>query len=93
MLYSSKYYLENIWGEVDHDVWLAHYTTDTDYKGKYNPMDDIGGPVIFDELMESIDDDEELEYVLEEYNLSREDLSEMDFEKKYEKGSQIKISK
>ncbi len=35
MLYSSKYYLENIWGEVDHDVWLAHYTTETDYKGKY----------------------------------------------------------
>ena len=35
MLYSSKYYLENIWGEVNHDVWLAHYTSETNYKGKY----------------------------------------------------------
>lgn len=63
-----------------------------DYNGKYNPMDDLGGPMIFDEVMESIDE-EELEYVLDEYNLSRGDLSKMDFEKKYKKGSRIKISK
>ncbi len=35
VLYSSKYYLENIWDETDHDVWLAHYTKKTTYTGKY----------------------------------------------------------
>ena len=35
MLYSSKYYLENIWTETNNDIWLAHYTTKTDYSGKY----------------------------------------------------------
>lgn len=36
MLYSSKNYLENIWWATSHNIWLAHYTTKTDYKGKYN---------------------------------------------------------
>jgi len=36
MLYSSKYYLENIWtNEYDYPVWLAHYTSKTSYKGNY----------------------------------------------------------
>ena len=35
MLYSSKSYLENIWGEVNYPVWLAHYTNQTNYQGKY----------------------------------------------------------
>ena len=35
MLYSSKTYLENIWFETSSDIWLAHYTKNTDYKGKY----------------------------------------------------------
>lgn len=65
----------------------------TDYNGKYNPMDDLGGPIIFDELIGAINDDEELKYVLKEYNLSRGDLSKMDFEKKYKKGSRIIINK
>ena len=34
-LYSSKKYLEYIWFPTKYDVWLAHYTTDTDYNGKY----------------------------------------------------------
>ncbi len=34
-LYSSKYYLENIWDEHDHDIWLAHYTSKTNYSGDY----------------------------------------------------------
>ena len=34
MLYSSKYYLENIWYETN-NVWLAHYTNQTNYQGKY----------------------------------------------------------
>lgn len=36
MLYSSKFYLENIWDtKEDYPVWLAHYTNETDYEGKY----------------------------------------------------------
>lgn len=36
MLYSSKYYLENIWDKTEHKVWLAHYTEKTTYEGDYN---------------------------------------------------------
>ena len=36
MLYSSKWYLENIWPFEDNTtVWLAHYTNQTNYTGKY----------------------------------------------------------
>ena len=36
MLYSSKYYLENVWLDFDNSkIWLAHYTDKTDYKGEY----------------------------------------------------------
>ena len=36
MLYSSKYYLENIWtNKLHYPVWLAHYTKKTSYKGDY----------------------------------------------------------
>ena len=36
MLYSSKYYLENVWPEYqDELIWLAHYTNRTDFKGEY----------------------------------------------------------
>ena len=35
MLYSSKYYLENIWYPTKHQVWLAHYTSKTNYQGRY----------------------------------------------------------
>lgn len=35
MLYSSKYYLENIWFPVDYKIWLAHYTRKTDYQKDY----------------------------------------------------------
>lgn len=35
MNYSSKYYLENVWFDTNRDIWLAHYTENTDYKGKY----------------------------------------------------------
>ena len=34
-LYSSKYYLEQIWGLDKYNTWLAHYTNETSYKGKY----------------------------------------------------------
>lgn len=35
MLYSSKLYLEKIWLEMDYDIWLAHYTEQTNYEGSY----------------------------------------------------------
>ena len=36
MLYSSKNYLVNAWLKKDYPVWLAHYTNQTDYEGKYS---------------------------------------------------------
>ncbi len=36
MLYSSKFYLENVWiNKNNRDVWLAHYTSKTSYSGDY----------------------------------------------------------
>ena len=36
MLYSSKFYLENIWtNKHNYPVWLAHYTNNTNYEGDY----------------------------------------------------------
>ena len=58
MLYSSKYYLENVWKEDKHDIWLAHYTSKTNYSGKYKiwqlmstgKIDGIDGAVDIDIL-------------------------------------------
>lgn len=36
MLYSSKYYLENVWFKTEYPVWLAHYTEQTNYQGDYD---------------------------------------------------------
>ena len=36
LLYSSKNYLEKVWYPLDeYEVWLAHYTKETNYKGSY----------------------------------------------------------
>ena len=35
MLYASKNYLESIWTYEKHPIWLAHYTSYTNYTGKY----------------------------------------------------------
>ena len=35
MLYSSKTYLDNIWLPTKYDIWLAHYTEETNYQGNY----------------------------------------------------------
>ncbi len=35
LLYSSKYYLENIWYEEEYNNWIAHYTTNSTNKEKY----------------------------------------------------------
>lgn len=57
MLYSSKYYLENIWYKPEKfNIWLAHYTDQTNYKGKYKvwQLCDDG---IIDGIKESVDID------------------------------------
>lgn len=36
LLYSSKSYLEQIWLESNYPIWLAHYTKQTNYQGKYD---------------------------------------------------------
>ncbi len=33
--YGSASYLRNIWTLYDHDIWLAHYTSQTNYEGSY----------------------------------------------------------
>jgi len=35
MLYSSKYYLENMWMKTSYPIWLAHYVQKTDYKENF----------------------------------------------------------
>ena len=35
ILYSSKNYLNMVWKYTNHDVWLAHYTEQTDYDKDY----------------------------------------------------------
>ena len=47
ILYSSKNYLEKIW-DVNTDVWLAHYTEETNYQGdkiiwQFSPNGEIPG--------------------------------------------------
>lgn len=56
MLYSSKNYLEKIWLKTDYPIWLAHYTTKTNYEGPYymwqlcdnGQIDGINGAVDID---------------------------------------------
>ncbi len=35
LIYSSKAYLDNIWLETKYDIWLAHYTSVTNYEKPY----------------------------------------------------------
>lgn len=35
MLYGSKTYLEKIWYPTNHETWIAHYTSKTNYAGDY----------------------------------------------------------
>ena len=57
MLYSSKFYLENIWtNKLNFPIWLAHYTSKTSYNGNYKiwqmcnngQIDGINGDVDID---------------------------------------------
>ena len=62
MNYGSKTYLENMWMESNHPIWLAHYTEQTSYKGKYKfwqicdnaLVDGINGPVDVNIMYEDI---------------------------------------
>ena len=59
-----------------------------DYKCKYSPLEDMGGKIVFDQIMQNIDFAED---VLEAYGLSRRSLSTMDIEKRFKKGSRMII--
>ena len=59
MLYSSKFYLDEIWENTNnYPVWLAHYTDKTSYTGDYvmwqlsntGRIDGINGDVDIDVL-------------------------------------------
>ncbi|MCH5167666.1 MAG: hypothetical protein J1F35_07255 [Erysipelotrichales bacterium] len=59
MLYSSKFYLENIWDTtMNYPIWLAHYISNTNYEGDYflwqmsnvGRVDGINGDVDIDIL-------------------------------------------
>lgn len=65
----------------------------TDYTGKYNPIDDMGGIFVFEEIVEAANegDDEDLIYILDDYGLTKGDLTKMDFEMKYNVGSRLRI--
>ena len=60
MLYSSKYYLENVWYEDEYTNWLAYYTNDFyDYDNYYmwqvcsdGKIDGIDGYVDIDVMYE-----------------------------------------
>lgn len=61
MIYSSKNYLEQIWFPTKYDIWLAHYTDQTNYQGTYKmwqlcedgKVDGIAGKVDIDILYEN----------------------------------------
>lgn len=60
MLYSSKSYLESIWLKTNSEIWLAHYTDETNYEGDYKywqlcnngQVDGINGDVDIDIMYE-----------------------------------------
>ncbi len=78
MLYSSKYFLENVWENPDKEtIWLAHYAAETDYTGKYamwqrcntGNIDGIDGNADFDVYTsELLDMETETETLFPELN-------------------------
>lgn len=60
-LYSSKNFMQTVWtNDGNHKIWLAHYTSSTDYDGRYymwqhtssGKIDGINTPVDFNVLYE-----------------------------------------
>lgn len=81
------------WEIIIHKIDRINYKNKTalivDYKGKYNPIEDTN-IMVFDEIIEVSENREELKYILDDYGLKLSDLR--NFEKKYEKGSRIRLS-
>lgn len=78
----------SVMDKVDYDENTAVIT---DFKGKYNPLGDMGGIDVFEEVMDCIDDEEDLFHVLDDYCMDMNDLDSMDFTKKFKKGSIIEF--
>lgn len=74
--------------KIDYDETTAVIL---DFKGTYNPLDDMGGIDVFEEIIECIDDEEDLIYVLDDYGMDSSHLDTMDFTKKFKKGSVIEF--
>lgn len=64
-----------------------------DYEGRYNPLDDMGGIFVYEEIMEAVNDGGDITEVIAEYGIPEYELKyRMDFEEKYEKGSRIRLN-
>ena len=83
------------WEIVVHNLEKVEYNNKTaklvDFKGKYSPLDDMGGIFVFEEIMEALDDGEDISYILDSYGMKKSDLTKMDFTKRYKKDSKILI--
>ena len=64
-----------------------------DYHGRYNPMDDMGGIFVYEEIMQAVEDGNDIVDVADEYGISKFEVENyMDFEEKYEVGSRIRLN-
>lgn len=64
-----------------------------DYEGRYNPMDDMGGIMVYEEIMEEVNNGEDIYDVADSYGIEEYEVKMyMDFEEKYEKGSRIRLN-
>lgn len=64
-----------------------------DYHGRYNPMDDIGGIFVYEEIMEAVEDGEDILEVADAYGINEFEVEHyMDFESRYQIGSRIRLN-
>lgn len=64
-----------------------------DYEGRYNPMDDMGGIFVYEEIMEAVNDGEDIYEVADAYGIEDYYVKRcMDFEENYEIGSRIRLN-
>ena len=85
------------WEIIIHKLEETDYKNKTalilDYNGRYNPMDDMGGVFVYEEIMEAVNDGEEIYSVADEYGIRKFEVNIfMDFEEKYSKGSRIRLN-
>ena len=92
-----EYDFGDSWEIIIHKLENTKYKNKTaliiDYKGRYNPMDDIGGFLVYDEMMEAVGEGEDIFDVADEYGINEYEVERlMDFENKYKKGLRIRLN-